>query len=139
MKNCGTLFTAFCLMAVLTLAETAAAQTAPKQRGPLNPPARPATPIKRKARSTVSPQVNFPIPSNSTWTALGPAPLDAGVPTSGRIAGVAVDPTNSNNIYIAAAGGGVWQSTDGGATYIPLTDTQARSPWARSPSLPRTT
>jgi hypothetical protein len=37
---------------------------------------------------------------------------------------VAVDPTNSSNIYIAAAGGGVWQTTNGGSTWTPLTDTQ---------------
>jgi hypothetical protein len=61
----------------------------------------------------------------STWTALGPASLSSGGGNySGRIAGVAVDPTNSNNIYIAAAGGGVWNTTDGGATWTPLTDSQ---------------
>jgi len=38
--------------------------------------------------------------------------------------GVAVDPTSDSTIYIAAAGGGVWKSTDGGTTYTPLTDTQ---------------
>src|SRR5262249_45051628 len=69
-----------------------------------------------------------PTLSNTTWTALGPF----GLPTlgsngivSGRIAGVAVDPTNNNNIYIAAAGGGVWQSTNGGAAWNPLTDNQS--------------
>jgi hypothetical protein len=35
-----------------------------------------------------------------------------------------VDPTNSSNIYLAAAGGGVWNTTDGGTTWTPLTDTQ---------------
>src|SRR5712692_11130020 len=53
---------------------------------------------------------------SSSWTALGPAPLDSGGGAggngvvSGRVAGVAVDPANANNIYVAAAGGGVWQS-----------------------------
>lgn len=48
-----------------------------------------------------------------------------GNPVSGRIAGVAVDPTNSNTIYVAAAGGGVWKTTNGGSNWTPLTDNQA--------------
>jgi hypothetical protein len=69
--------------------------------------------------------VNFPNPNLSSWTALGPAPLTANGNASGRITGIAVDPTDSTHIYVAAAGGGVWQTTDGGTTYTPLTDTQA--------------
>jgi hypothetical protein len=61
--------------------------------------------------------------SGSTWTALGPAPIDVGF--SGRLAGVAADPTNANVIYIAAAGGGVWKTTNGGGSWTPLTDNQA--------------
>ncbi|HEV2324408.1 MAG TPA: hypothetical protein VGS10_10715, partial [Terracidiphilus sp.] len=63
-----------------------------------------------------------PALSQSTWSAIGPAPLNSG--DSGRITGVAVDPTNSNTIYIAAAGGGVWKTTDGGTTWTALTDSQ---------------
>ncbi len=36
-------------------------------------------------------------------------------PVSGRINAVAFDPTNSNTIYVGAANGGLWRSTDGGA------------------------
>jgi hypothetical protein len=43
---------------------------------------------------------------------------------SGRVTGIAVDPTNSSNIYVAAAGGGVWHTTNGGTSWTPLTDTQ---------------
>ncbi|HWE84730.1 MAG TPA: hypothetical protein VG267_07285 [Terracidiphilus sp.] len=43
---------------------------------------------------------------------------------SGRITGIAIDPTNSSNIYVAAAGGGVWNTTNGGTSWTPLTDTQ---------------
>lgn len=42
---------------------------------------------------------------------------------SGRIAGIAVDPTSDSTIYVAAAGGGVWKTTDGGTTWTALTDT----------------
>src|SRR4029077_6321344 len=45
-------------------------------------------------------------------------------PVSGRIAGLAADPTNANIIYIAAGGGGVWETIDGSARWTPLTDSQ---------------
>jgi hypothetical protein len=61
--------------------------------------------------------------SGQTWTALGPAPIDVGF--SGRLAGVAADPTDASVIYIAAAGGGVWKTTNGGGSWTPLTDNQA--------------
>src|ERR1035438_3040123 len=112
-------------LSVLALAGTAMAQEKP----PVTyPPALPATSRTGSFGPTLTaPGItpSFPAPNTTTWTALGPAPLNEGGSASGRIAGVAVDPTNSNNIYVAAAGGGVWQSTDGGATYHPLTDTQS--------------
>ncbi len=37
----------------------------------------------------------------------------------GRITDVVVDPTQANTIYVAAAGGGIWKSTDAGSTYTP--------------------
>ena len=37
----------------------------------------------------------------------------------GRVTDVVVDPTQPNTIYVAAAGGGVWKSTDAGMTYTP--------------------
>jgi photosystem II stability/assembly factor-like uncharacterized protein len=73
--------------------------------------------------------------SATSWTPIGPAPivsslipngLDPGnTPVTGRIAALAADPTNANIIYVAAAGGGVWKTTDGGTTWSPLTDNQA--------------
>jgi hypothetical protein len=64
----------------------------------------------------------------STWTALGPAAINNGWQTqaaSGRIVALAADPTNASIIYIAAAGGGVWKTTNGGTSWTPLTDTQS--------------
>jgi photosystem II stability/assembly factor-like uncharacterized protein len=43
---------------------------------------------------------------------------------SGRVAAVAADPHDANTVYIAAAGGGVWKTTDGGTSWGPLTDNQ---------------
>jgi hypothetical protein len=70
------------------------------------------------------PSTSIPLSAES-WTTIGPAPLSNGVSYSGRIAALAADPTNVNTIYIAAAGGGVWKTADGGTTWAPLTDTQA--------------
>src|SRR5258708_462179 len=65
-----------------------------------------------------------------TWTPVGPAPTVNGPtdyiePASGRIAALAAHPTDPNTIYIAAAGGGVWRTNDGGVTWTPMTDAQA--------------
>ena len=63
----------------------------------------------------------------TAWTMIGPQPEKNGWwgPNSGRVAAVAVDPTNRNIVYAGAAQGGVWKTTDGGVTWTPLTDTQA--------------
>jgi photosystem II stability/assembly factor-like uncharacterized protein len=43
---------------------------------------------------------------------------------AGRVAAVAVDPSNEQHILVGAAGGGVWESRDGGQTWAPRTDDQ---------------
>jgi photosystem II stability/assembly factor-like uncharacterized protein len=76
------------------------------------------------------------IPLNPlSWTELGPAPGVDHDPstgyvenTSGRITGIAADPNDSNSIYIASAGGGVWKTMDGGSNWMPLTDEQPSAP-----------
>jgi len=63
----------------------------------------------------------------SNWTPLGPTNWNSigWNPGIGRINTVAVDPNNSNVIYIGAPAGGCWKSTNGGNSWIPLTDTLA--------------
>jgi autotransporter-associated beta strand protein len=73
------------------------------------------------------------IPLNPlTWTALGPAPVTNGQlqgastgPASGRITGIAADPTDAHTVYVAAAAGGVWKTgdaQDASPQWTPLTD-----------------
>src|SRR5262249_4833125 len=68
----------------------------------------------------------------TNWTAIGPAPVNNGTldglhfqPWTGRITGLAADPGDANTIYIAAAGGGVWKTSNGGTSWTPLTDSQS--------------
>jgi uncharacterized protein (TIGR03437 family) len=63
----------------------------------------------------------------ANWTSIGPRPTDAGSTyvTAGRVNAVAVDPRDNNTVYIGAAEGGVWKTTDGGVSWTPLTDDQA--------------
>ncbi len=73
-------------------------------------------------------------PYASAWRPIGPQPTLPGAPpfaspygnTSGRVAAIAIDSTDptGNTIFIGAAQGGVWRTTDGGVSWTPLTDNQ---------------
>src|SRR6267378_3977560 len=64
------------------------------------------------------------------WIELGPRPIPNGqsqqfptpTVTTGRATAVVVDPTNSNNVYLGTAQGGVWRSTNGGTSWISIFD-----------------
>ncbi len=45
--------------------------------------------------------------------------------TSGRVAALAVDPSNRSRYFVAVASGGVWKTTNGGNTFIPVFDNEA--------------
>ncbi|MCE1164305.1 MAG: T9SS type A sorting domain-containing protein [Bacteroidetes bacterium] len=66
----------------------------------------------------------FMNPSDVYWTNIGPTPgyyFNYGN-ISGRTVTIKVDPSNPNTVYIGAAYGGVWKSTDGGLNWTPKTD-----------------
>jgi photosystem II stability/assembly factor-like uncharacterized protein len=62
-----------------------------------------------------------------SWTPIGPQPVESAsfFVVSGRVTALAVNPQNPKNVYLGAAEGGVWLTTDGGMTWKPLTDFQA--------------
>ena len=68
--------------------------------------------------------------TGSAWTLIGPQPIAVGQtttgstrgPVSGRTTALAVHPTQPNIVYLGGAQGGVWKSTDSGATFTPKTD-----------------
>ncbi|MEM7427076.1 MAG: hypothetical protein AAF441_13350 [Pseudomonadota bacterium] len=80
-------------------------------------------------------QAAAPAGQKPKWVDLGPTSIPQGQtygkggnnrpPVSGRIAGVAVDPSNTDRILIASAGGGVWVSENRGKTWSPRTDDHA--------------
>ncbi|MBI4409928.1 MAG: Ig-like domain-containing protein [Gemmatimonadetes bacterium] len=58
----------------------------------------------------------------AAWTPLGPGAIPISLGSAGRLTAIAVHPTNSNIVFVGGAQGGVWKTTDGGATWTPLTD-----------------
>ncbi|MBI2567338.1 MAG: hypothetical protein HYV63_09935 [Candidatus Schekmanbacteria bacterium] len=84
------------------------------------------------------------------WTNIGPfgADLVAGAwsppawgRTAGRIRALAAHPTNPSVLYVGAADGGLWKTSDGGQTFLPMTDQEvslATGAIAIDPSNPET-
>ena len=59
--------------------------------------------------------------ANLTWRSVGPAV------SGGRVAAVAGTPRNDQLYYLGTAGGGVWKSANGGATWEPVFEKQSVS------------
>lgn len=82
-------------------------------------------PSVSRARSA-APHGSLPGP---VWQSLGPSRIPNGqtygtnrVDVSGRVAAIAVDPSNPKHLLVGSAGGGIWESTDIGNTWQPRTD-----------------
>ncbi|MFO0936548.1 MAG: autotransporter-associated beta strand repeat-containing protein [Gemmataceae bacterium] len=77
---------------------------------------------------TIQGSGNGTVPSfPARWLNTGPNPINGAVtprsqPATGRVTGMAIDPSDANVIYIATSGGGAWKTKDGGLTWVPLFD-----------------
>lgn len=61
--------------------------------------------------------------NGTLWIPIGPSPMDeSGTEDNGLVTAIAVNPNNSNVLYLGTAQGGVWRSGDGGNTWRPLFD-----------------
>lgn len=66
-----------------------------------------------------------PLSTAAAWTELGPKSWTRTTgwnPGVGRLTNVAVNPTNSNIVYVSSPGGGIWKTVDGGTNWTPLVD-----------------
>ncbi len=81
-----------------------------------------------RTRSSLSPLVN-----TTDWSFIGPAPIPLGqtsttrVPVSGRTISIAVHPTDPDTVYVGAAQGGLYKSTNGGTNWTKLFEFQLES------------
>jgi uncharacterized protein YjdB len=70
--------------------------------------------------------------AGTSWSAIGPNGLPNGqtttheVAVSGRATSIAIDPTDSNTVYVGTANGGVFRTTNGGTNWTAIFD-QAQS------------
>src|SRR5258708_18742003 len=55
------------------------------------------------------------------WRPLGPSDAVGGT-NMGRVNCIEFDPKNVKIIYLCGADGGIWKSTNGGATWLPKSD-----------------
>jgi uncharacterized protein (TIGR03437 family) len=81
-----------------------------------------AMPLYSTARSAFLPQRDERLRENEmigTWSPLGPGNI------GGRTRALLIHPANPQVMYAAGVAGGVWKTTNGGATWAPLTDLMA--------------
>lgn len=76
-------------------------------------------------------QAAYAAATGTTWNNIGPTKADVeknggtslNVSDSGRPVAIVPDPNNASTLYVAMAGGGVWKTIDGGATWAAKTET----------------
>ena len=73
--------------------------------------------VKRKAMALQT-QLNLKAAgiAANRWTDLGPRNV------GGRIRAILPDPRDPNRLFVGAASGGIWRTTDGGASFTPVAD-----------------
>jgi photosystem II stability/assembly factor-like uncharacterized protein len=59
---------------------------------------------------------------SANWTVIGPSTSDGGYAGIGRINDIAFHPNENDTWWIGAPSGGVWVTTDAGASWTPITD-----------------
>ncbi|HEU4884783.1 MAG TPA: hypothetical protein VFT45_21175, partial [Longimicrobium sp.] len=72
-----------------------------------------------------------PVPGTSNWVQLGPTAIPKGqtyssarVMVTGRVTSIAIPSGAPNTVYLGAAQGGVWKTTDGGKNWAPTSDNE---------------
>jgi hypothetical protein len=111
-----------------TSASKAFAQQIAKAATRLAKPAR-MKPARRGRAAGAKRRAMAPAAPSTVWQAIGPSLIPNGqtygtnrVDVIGRVSSIAIDPKNAKHILLGAAGGGIWESGDAGATWAPRTD-----------------
>jgi photosystem II stability/assembly factor-like uncharacterized protein len=102
------------------------------------------------SRAQMASEALAAVPVAQAWQPLGPFHMPHGQtygqgpgsrpPVAGRVSAIAVDPANPAHVLCGSAGGGVWETTDAGRTWVPRFDDQlslAVGAVAFDPSNPR--
>ena len=85
----------------------------------------------RAVQQTLEMAAVRPAAQAGLWENIGPAPMKNSlmgsqpIDVSGRVRALAVDPRNGDVVYLGAANGGVWKTTNGGDSWTPMSDAQA--------------
>jgi photosystem II stability/assembly factor-like uncharacterized protein len=73
-----------------------------------------------------------PVSSGSNWVQLGPTAIPKGqtyspyrVLVTGRVTAIVLHPNDPQTLYLGAAQGGVWKTTDGGKNWVARSDHEA--------------
>jgi photosystem II stability/assembly factor-like uncharacterized protein len=95
---------------------------------------RPPSLFLRGSREKEALQAESPPSPAVAWRSLGPAGIPHGqtygsgpgatTTVAGRVAAIAVDPLDSKHLLVGSAAGGIWETRDTGATWVPRTDDQ---------------
>jgi photosystem II stability/assembly factor-like uncharacterized protein len=72
--------------------------------------------MKEQRDQLLAAQPELPNPLLSNWRWLGPGNI------GGRIRAIAIHPTKPNTMWIGSVAGGIWKTTNGGASWFPLDD-----------------
>ncbi|MEM6642709.1 MAG: glycosyl hydrolase [Bacteroidota bacterium] len=73
---------------------------------------------RKKSTTSAAKPIDASLFANYKLRSIGPAFM------SGRIADLAIDPSNENVWYVAVGSGGVWKTTNAGTTFKPIFDDQ---------------
>jgi hypothetical protein len=79
-----------------------------------------STALQQRTQMTRSAAASGPPPlagvTSGQWVALGPGNI------GGRVRSLIVNPSNSNQIWVGSVAGGIWTTSNGGASWAPVSD-----------------
>lgn len=102
----------------------------------INPGAARVNAVAQAKTMPAASQLPIPLIAGLSWLSLGPSAIPNGQPrvdrvpgkrgpfVTGRVSAIAIPPNDSKTIYLGAASGGIWRTSDGGETWSPLSDFQ---------------